>query len=390
MRRLIEQYCMRDNLGTYDPYDIWKTSYGIVIKKLFNRNRLLGIVPAAVLTLLDVYINNRLRFSYSKQEYPIVRALAALSLLNLYEAERKEEYLEYVKLHLEWLIANRSKNCIGYGWGLGFEHAVKADVIYDKDTPFVTITPYSLEAFIEYRNLSGDDSYDDAIQGILMFLEQDIKIMESTKHHLVTSYGTSKDRVVVNAVSYMMYMYALLKPYAARDNDAAIADKIVRLYQFVKDQQRDDGSWLYSPEGSSFIDCFHSCIILKNIIKTSRLFDLKGAESVISDGYRYLQENLLDERLKLFRRFSVKNKPTLVKFDLYDNAEMLNLASLINDEKVVMGLSQEIKQVFIRDKDIYSQIDIFSSRYNKNMLRWAVMPYLYALSSIYEGAGISK
>lgn len=390
MRRLIESVCECEDLSTYDPYDIWKSSCGLAIKKLFNRSRLAGIVPAALLTLFDIYVNNRLRFSYTRQEYPIVRAFAALSLLSLHRVEPKEEYLRFAKIHLDWLVENRSKNCVGYGWGLGFEHAAKAAVVYDKDTPFVTITPYPLEAFVEYHSLSGDDTYDGAIQGVLVFLDKDIKILEDTKHYLVTSYGTSKDRIVVNAVAYTMYMYALLRAYVDRDRRLDLEDKIRRLYQFVKDQQRSDGSWLYSPEGSSFIDCFHSCIVLKNIIKTKRLFELEDAETVVEAGYKYIRENFLDKQYRLFRRFSLKNKPSLVKFDLYDNAEMLNLANLVGDEELVRDLSQAIERVFLHNKDIYSQVDIFNKLYNKNMLRWAVMPYLCALSSVPEATVPSK
>ncbi len=390
MRQLIARVCEREDLSTYDPYDIWKTPYGLAIKKLFNRSRLAGIVPAALLTLFDVYGNNRFRLSYSRQEYPVVRAFAALSLLNLYRTGQKDEYLQLVKLHLDWLVANRSKNCVGYGWGLGFEHAVKAAVVYNKDTPFVTITPYPLEAFVAYRSISGDDRYDSAIQGVLVFLDQDIKILKDTPRHLITSYGTSKDRIVVNAISYTMYMYALLRLYVDSDRRQDIDDKIGRLYQFVKDQQRSDGSWLYSPEGSSFIDCFHSCIVLKNIIKTNRLFELEDVRTVVDEGYKYICENFLDRRYGLFRRFSLKNKPSLVKFDLYDNAEMLNLANLTGDEELVRDLSQAIERSFLHDKDIYSQVDIFNKRYNKNMLRWAVMPYLYALSYMPEATGLSK
>ena len=52
-------------------------------------------------------------------------------------------------------------------------------------------------------------------------------------------------------------------------------------------------------------------------------------------------------------------------------------------DKSLMDLLQDsIKKVFCDGQDIYSQIDIFGRKINKNMLRWAVMPYLYALSLI--------
>lgn len=384
VHELIEHFCAREDLATYDPYDIWKTSYGLHIKKLFNRRRLAGLIPASLLTLFDVYINNHLRLSYTRQEYPIVRAFAALALINLYHVEQKAEYLRFARMHMEWLTCNRSSNCSGYGWGLGFEHAATAKVIYDKNTPFSTITPYPLEAFVSYRDVTGDTQFDHVIRGVYDFLEHDIKIMIENERHLVTSYGTTRDRVVINAVSYTLYSYALLREYVDNVNQRSVNDKIVRLYQFVKDQQRGDGSWLYSPENKSFIDCFHSCIVLKNIVKADRLVNLDGAKQLVDRGYEYLKENFADKQSGLFRRFSLQNKPSLVKFDLYDNAEMLNLGILMRDWGLVERLSRAIAQTFRRGMDVYSQVDISGRRYNKNMLRWAVMPYLYALSFLPE------
>jgi hypothetical protein len=89
---------------------------------------------------------------------------------------------------------------------------------------------------------------------------------------------------------------------------------------------------------------------------------------------------MLDTRHFLFKRFSVKNKPSIVKFDLYDNAEMLNLALLLGDRCVADKLIASIDRNFRAGTDIYSQIDLFGVRRSRNTLRWAVMPYLYALS----------
>lgn len=85
--QMIRKYCLSNYLATYDPYDIWKTGIGVSVKKLFNISRLLGAIPALVLTLYDQLINNRLRLGYKKQEYPIVRALAAQILLNEYQTD---------------------------------------------------------------------------------------------------------------------------------------------------------------------------------------------------------------------------------------------------------------------------------------------------------------
>src|SRR5947208_1164714 len=89
LESLIKHFCRRNDLSTYDPYDVWKTALGFEVKKLFNRHRRAGILPAGIFAFLDL-LNNDARSFYTKAEYPIVRAFAALCLLNLYRKHADE------------------------------------------------------------------------------------------------------------------------------------------------------------------------------------------------------------------------------------------------------------------------------------------------------------
>lgn len=385
MKQMIERYCLRDNLATDDPYDVWKAPLGFAVKRLFNSSRALGLAPAALLSLWDTFINNRRRIGYRRQEYPVVRAFAALTLLNRYQADPHAHYLEYARLHLEWLVRNRSSGIRGMGWGLGFEHAVRRGLVHPATTAYSTMTPYVLEAFVGYQQASGDNRFAGVIDGIRTFFQDDIQVMLETDDVMATSYAPMRDRVVVNAVSYAMFSRALLWSLDSKP-DPGEKNKVLKLYEFVRRMQRPDGSWLYSPEGKSFIDCFHSCIVLKNLIKTSRLLELPASAEVIDKGYGYLKTALYDAQKGLFRRFALTNKPGLVAFDLYDNAEMLNLAYLTGDRSLAVVLSASIHKHFCRDDGIYSQIDRFGNLRNRDMLRWAVMPYVFALSQLEQKA----
>lgn len=378
--KLIERYCLRDDLSAHDPYDIWKTSLGIKVKQLYYKSKYLGLLPAGVLMIYDLYINNGLRLGYKKQEYPIVRAQAALTLMNLYKKEPKPVYLEFAKKHIDWLLANTSKGYSGYCWGLNFDWVYSATDTYDKNTPFSTHTPYPLEAMVQYYNITKDNSLIEPIKSLFAFLEQDIKVMQEDDERLIVSYGVEKDRIVTNSNSYVMYMYALLLDFYPEKHEY-IQDKIRKLYNFLVSVQQADGSWIYSPyDEKSFIDCFHSAFVLKNIIKTSRILPFANSEEIVFKGYRYIMDNFLDQEKMLFRRFSQSNKISLVKFDLYDNAEMLYLSKLIGDHQTTEQLEEKIK-IFHSDNDIYSMIDFLGMKKNKNTLRWAVMPYLLAKSS---------
>ncbi len=380
--QLVERFCARDDLATYDPYDIWKTRLGFLVKDLFNRNRHLGVLPAAALTLFDTFINNDARLFYAKHEYPIVRAWAALALMNLHEREPSPRLLAVVRRHLEWLREHASPGYSGPCWGIGFRQPISAGLIYEADLPLSTMTPYPLEAFVRYHRLTGDDGVVPVIQGIHAFFDRDIQVMEESDDHLVTSYSALRDRRVVNAVSYVMFSLGLLLPYLTPGQQDRAGGRIARLYRYLQCSQRPDGSWLYSPDGQSFVDCFHSCIVLKNLERTRRSFDLPGVEAVIAPGYAYLQAHFRVEETGLFKRFSVANKPSLVRYDLYDNAEILNLAILRGDSTLIKSLVPAIEKQFVQGDDIYSQVDFLGFRRNRNHLRWAVMPWLYARSQL--------
>jgi len=380
----IERYLLKDNLATYDPYDIWITYIGKKTKQLYYKNRYLGLLPAGVLTIYDLYVNNGLRLGYQKQEYPIVRGQASLALLNLYKQNGDKTYLQYAKKHIDWLLSNSSKGYSGYCWGINFDWVYSANDTYDKNTPFSTHTPYPLEAMVEYYHITKDKIVEEAIKSVFLFLEKDIKVMLEGRNRLILSYGVEQDRIVTNANAYIMYSYALLIEFLPQKEEY-IKSKIYKIYNFLVSIQREDGSWLYSPyEQHTFIDCFHSAFVIKNIIKTNQIIELNGVNSVVQSGYRYILDNFLDKKRFIFKRFSKSNKFSITKFDLYDNAEILNLAIMLKDSDTIDRLSKSIKDNFIKNGNIASMIDIFGTQKNFNHLRWAVVPYLHALSNIKE------
>jgi hypothetical protein len=382
-KKLIGHYLLHSDLSTYDPYDVWKTDIGVKVKKLYYRNKYLGLIPAGGITIYDLYINNKKRNGYTTQEYPITRAQAAITLLNMYKQEKNLRYMEYAKKHIDWLLDNASKGYSGYCWGMNYDWVYTATETYDKNTPFSTHTPYPLEALVQYYNITKDETVLEAIKSVFLFLENDIKVMKETEDMLTLSYGVEKDRIVTNANSYSMYMYALLIDFLP-EQEEYIKGKIKKLYNFIISVQQDNGSWLYSPyDDDTFIDCFHSAIVVKNIIKTGRLTFLEDVDTVSTRGYTYIIKSFMNNEYDLCKRFSMSNKLSLTKFDLYDNAEVLNLAIMKKDHENIQKLSNSIQKYFINEKnEIASMIDLIGKRKNFNHLRWAVVPYLNTLSKM--------
>ena len=110
------------------------------------------------------------------------------------------------------------------------------------------------------------------------------------------------------------------------------------------------------------------------------MFNLPGSSQIIKLGYSYILNSFYDSKIGLFKRFSISNKPSLVQYDLYDNAELLQLAKLLGDSGTVLKLERAIKRKFCKGEDVYSNIDLFGFKRNKNTYRWAVMPYILAKS----------
>lgn len=378
---IIEEYAGKATLETPDPYDVWNMKIGQLVKRAYYKFKLAGSLPAAILTLFDFYLNNKLKLGYTPREYPIVRAFMVLINLELYKNSFQEKYLSLAEDSLKWLAGNYSRGYSGYCWGINMPWVSKI-ATYSEDTPHVTHTPYALEAFVYYQRETGIERYNLIIDSVLNFLDNDLNKMIDAPRTLALSYSPKEEtRIVVNANSYAMFCYALLygKDPIGRMH---LKDKIVRLYNFIISNQNEDGSWFYFADKNkgNFIDCFHSCFILKNIYKTNMIVSLPNADEVIARGYKYLKENFLDKRRGLFKRFSITDRPSLVKYDLYDNAEMLNLSVLLRDTNLKEALSASIKNNFVTGGDIYSHIIFPNLRINKNTLRWAVFPYLYALS----------
>ena len=373
--------CCQDDLATYDPYDVWRMPLGRRVKSLFNESRIMGYGPAALLTIVDLFGNSFIRSMCAPQEYPIVRALAAQALTNVSVYTGEKAALDYSKRHIDWLLANSRSGYSGLSWGLGFDWPVSKGLTYSKNTPFTTHTPYVLEAMHLYMVHTGSDEFRSAVRQVFDHYERDVCVIVDTPDEMAVSYGPMNDRVVTNAIAYTLHAYAIFSVYLPERSEY-ISCKITRLYNFLKRTQMSNGAWMYDPYSArSFIDCFHSCFVMKNIAKARHFQELDGAQSVIEKGFRYLIDNFLDERTGLVRRFSVSNKPSVVKYDLYDNAEFISLARLLGHSDLVDASIRSVEASFRSGGSLYSMIDILGVRRNRECLRWAVMPYVHALST---------
>ncbi|MRS01816.1 hypothetical protein EG832_01075 [bacterium] len=380
------------DLKTYDPYDLWKTGLGLKLKKLYYEKGKIAIPLVAPFYLLDAFAPRLVRLCMRPQEYPIVRALATLATLNFYEITLDRKYLDLAACSVDWLIANQSPGYGGACWGLNMRWMTKTGYS-PAETPFVTHTPYCVEALLKFHDVTKDEKARDVALSSLEFLENHLRKLIDEPHRLALSYGPSfGSRIVINGNSYAMMMYALLAESLPGQREM-LREKALRLFNFLKTSQNRDGSWLYyaDNEEGNFIDCFHSCFVLKNMLKSGKRLGVDISDPV-DRGLEYVLENFLDGKFFLARRFSLSTNPSLTKFDLYDQAELLNVLLLAGRTALAEKLYASImKHFYIPAKGTFgSQIDLFGILHRMTYLRWAVMPMIYALSAYWKVAESGK
>ncbi len=132
----------------FDPYDIWATPLGIAVRRRYYDGRFTGKLGAAGLSLLDWLLPGIARRIVSAKllSYPIAVAHAVLlrKVAN-HPAESPKEILQ----HLDAMSIQRDG---ATAWGLGFPWMSK-NGLYGSDIPFVTHTPYVMEALLVLAEL---------------------------------------------------------------------------------------------------------------------------------------------------------------------------------------------------------------------------------------------
>jgi hypothetical protein len=133
---------------------------------------------------------------------------------------------------------------------------------------------------------------------------------------------------VVNANAYRGF---LLVTAGRRFEREEWEDAGRRNIRFVLSSQRSDGSWPYSTDGTDdFVDNFHTCFVLKNLVKVWQVTADEDVRSAILRGYDFYLAHLLDQH-GLPIPFAERPRLTLHRRDLYDYAEGTNLARLVRD-----------------------------------------------------------
>ena len=131
---------------------------------------------------------------------------------------------------------------------------------------------------------------------------------------------------MINASAYRAFLLTRAGLDFLRDDYRRVAE---RNLNFVLESQNADGSWYYSTDGErDFVDHFHTCFVLKALVKIEALTANQRCTKAIERGVDYYVKNLFDHE-GLPKPFSRRPRLTVYRRELYDYAECLNIAVLL-------------------------------------------------------------
>lgn len=369
----------------YDPYDIWALPVGISIRDAYYKGTLRGKFGAALISLADLLSPSLLRKISAAQprHYPIVLSHQVLQLTteNRLSSEQAQSYLDLFQCS----VANRPNTSFS-SWGLGFSWMSK-NGLYGPEVSFITHTPYVMEALVQLRKVpSCHDNATQLFQGTWDFLET-LKPMYEDVKALALSYAPiSEPRIVVNANSYAAYSYALHATYGHSSVKERALERVEKILCWILRQQQSNNLWSYYADDSpgNFIDCFHSCFILKNLYKINKQFPTTFSYllPILETSLVSLQQHFFDGHSGLCRRYYKRDFLDGFKWDLYDQAEYLGILIDFSQYNQAVELVSEIEKRFMNGNDLYCKIDITGRRWGKNFLRWGISSYLYHKSRL--------
>jgi len=357
-----------------DQYDFWATTCGQYAKALYYRKPLLGSIAVAPIVFLDSFLPAARRCFRKRSRFPIADAHFAMGYFYIYQVTGDEKFYQKAIHFLEMLQQTR---CPGYkhsGWGYPFDWMTNSGVI-QAQTPLVTTTPYVYEAFVAASEIRPNPRWSEILHSIAEHLAFDFDDTLLNDQSSACSY-IPRDKLtgkkyppVVNASAYRAFV---LTEAALRFKDKRYQNIAQKNLNFVLEAQQEDGSWFYAVgEKDQFVDHFHTCFVLKNLLKVAILTGDKRFQKAIIKGLEYYKTQLLDQ-IGLPKPFAKEQRFTTYRRELYDYAENINLYVLLQKTRSQFG---EISDYPLQDLLSRWQKPDGSFRTRQLLLGWNNVPY---------------
>lgn len=356
-----------------DPYDVWMGERAVRVREQFYAGSLMGKLSAAIIAGADWLAPGIVRrlFKAAPRKYPITTA--QLIMMNC-----DVDSQSGIRALKDCAVSDFDQ--YGLAWGLGFNWMSK-NGLYSPNMPFVTHTPYAMEALLVLAAKDpSDSSAINCFQQTWPFLES-LQVMAESEDTLALSYAPLfEPRIVVNANAYAALAHMLHAQHNETVADTAL-EKARRITRFVVRSQNDNGAWHYYADNlpGNFIDCFHSCFVLKNLIKAAALDPTIALESdsAVERGFEFVQTQFVDLDRGLVRRFVERDITDPYRWDIYDQAEYLGILIDLGNFSEAEKLVDQVTKDFFDGTHWYCRIDIVGRKWGKDFGRWGIVPFLH-------------
>jgi len=321
------QWLERYGETSYDHQSFFVSDLGRKAKALYYRQPLLGMLAVAPMIFCEAFVPSARRFFWKRQRLPIADAHYAMGFAFLAQALGEQKYYRRAVHFLEVLQQTRCPGYQHYAWGYPFHWQTRLGVI-PEGTPLITTVPYAYEAFREIYQIDHKPEWHEIMRSIAEHAAHDYEDFPTSANAATCAYHPKplEPGGVINASSYRAALLTMASVDFREQSYWKIAE---RNLSFVLETQNEDGSWYYSTDSDrGFVDHFHTCFVLKGLAKVEALTGNAECTRAIERGVDYYVKNLFDEE-GLPKPFSRKPRLTVYRRELYDYAECINLAVLL-------------------------------------------------------------
>lgn len=358
---------------SFDHQSYFAGPIGGRAKQLYYRRRLLGTLAVAPMIFSEGFLPSGRTLFWRKQRFPIADAHYAMGFAMLARQTGESIHYDRAVRFLEVLEKTRCPGYRRYCWGYPFDWVTRTGVMA-AGTPLITTTPYVYEAFSCVHQIDGNRRWLDVMQSTAEHAATDIQDRALSKRSATAGYNPGDTQAgVVNASAYRAYLLTSAGRQFSREDYLRTAE---RNLNFVLESQRLDGAWPYAMDGvRDFVDHFHTCFVLKALAKIERLSSHADVRRAIKAGVDYYARNLFDVG-GLPKPFSQAPRLTIYRRELYDYAECINLAVLLEgqfpalDERLGATVS-DLLQHWQKDNGSFRSRKLILGWDNVPMHRWA-------------------
>jgi hypothetical protein len=311
--------------NSHDHQSFFASDLGRRAKALYYKNRLLGTLAVSPMILCEAFLPSARKLFSEPQRFPIADAHYAMGFAFLSQAFSDKRYYRRAVHFLEVLKETRSKGYANYCWGYPFNWVTRHGT-FEEGTPFITSVPYMYEAFRQVYEIDGNPEWRGIMESIARHAADDYLDFRTSENASTCSYTPKMEPGVINGSAYRAFLLTKAALDFSEERYLKIAE---RNLNFVLESQNSDGSWYYSADGErDFVDHFHTCFVLKALAKIEAIAGNQQCTAAIERGVDYYVKNLFDDR-HLPKPFSRRPRMTVYKRELYDYAECINLALLL-------------------------------------------------------------